>query len=1003
MEMRRILIGLLGFLLPVLLQAQGMPSSSLTGRLTSEDGTPISGVRATLESRALQGRREAATSATGEYFFDLLPPGEYEVTFRQEGLETAQRQVVLEAASRARVDAVLRPAPVKESVSVSGEAQRLSFRDDLQASANYRKTLVDRLPIDRSLRSIALLAPGVNDNGPSSSTGSASERAAITISGAPSFENLFLINGVVANENIRGQPQDLFIEDAIAETTVLTGRISAEYGRFTGGVVDAITRSGGNQLHGSFRTTLTNDDWTANNPYDSALGVDHRTTDLNETYEATLGGPLWRDRIWFFGAGRLASLNDSRSTRPTALPGDVNPTPVAYVHGTDEGRGEGKLTLGISSGHELVASYIGVKQKETNFAFNQNILDTDGSLTDIERPYWLLALHYDGVLSQKLFLEAQYSRRSFTIEQQGPTDTSLIGGTRIFDTSRALAGYYSLYAPILVPQQYDNDSWLLKASSFLSSTAWGSHDMRFGVERFGESAAANQHATGSDFRVNVTSSIIRGTEVFPSIHPGDTIRWSPIAEQSDGTDLVTYSAFVNDRIDWSTHWSFNVGLRYDKNHDRDSNGLNVSEHASWSPRLALLYDPSGSGRFRIEAGYARYVDKIQDNLADRSSPVGQRSDFFWRYRGACINCDVKAPTDSLVPTDQALQQLFAWFAGVGGVKSPPISATIPGLSTRISPDGLRSPNVKEFSVGVQSAFGAGNSVRVDFLYRDYDDFYSSRIDSTTGQSAPDPLGRTYDMSVIGNSNLLDRRYEGVQTQFQFRIFRGLALAGSYTWSRLTGNFGAENRAVSAIPANVEEYPEYKQQRWSFPTGYISSGFPIQAAGDQRHRLRAWILRDLPVPSGILNISLLQAYDSGQPYEVAGPIDDRAYVVNPPAYRTPPQTVSYFFTSPGTFRTDDISHTDIALNWTIPVGGSFELFLRPEVWNLFNQKGVIAVDTTVYTAANQTSSMKLKPFNPFTDTPVLGVNYAPGPNFGKPTSSASYQQPRTFRLGVGARF
>ncbi|HEX5717754.1 MAG TPA: hypothetical protein VF179_16465, partial [Thermoanaerobaculia bacterium] len=99
-------------------------------------------------------------------------------------------------------------------------------------------------------------APGVAPTGPT---------RAISISGALSFENLFLVNGVVITENLRGQPFDLFIEDAIEETTTSTSAISAEYGRFGGGVVNTITKSGGNELHGSFRTNVANDDWEARN------------------------------------------------------------------------------------------------------------------------------------------------------------------------------------------------------------------------------------------------------------------------------------------------------------------------------------------------------------------------------------------------------------------------------------------------------------------------------------------------------------------------------------------------------------------------------------------------------------------------------------------------------------------------------------------------------------------------------------------------------------------
>src|SRR5207253_10962640 len=126
------------------------------------------------------------------------------------------------------------------------------------------------------------LAPGTTQSGPNQAT---------TISGAPSFENLFLVDGATVNENLRGQPHDLFIEDAIQETTVLTGGISAEFGRFTGGVVTAITKSGGNEFSGSIRDSVTNDKWTSLG--DSINGTKNTTPQIdkvNNVYEATLGG-----------------------------------------------------------------------------------------------------------------------------------------------------------------------------------------------------------------------------------------------------------------------------------------------------------------------------------------------------------------------------------------------------------------------------------------------------------------------------------------------------------------------------------------------------------------------------------------------------------------------------------------------------------------------------------------------------------------------------------------
>ena len=989
---------------------QGMPTATLSGSVVSEGGQPIPGVVVRLESSSLQGIRKLVTSGTGDYFLTLLPPGDYSVTFSLEGMESARRKVSLAAAGTVRLDLVMRPAAVRESVTVSGETGNSNLETP-QVAANYKKDLVDRLPIDRSLRSVVLLAPGVTENGPRGNLGSANERPALMISGAPSFENLFLVNGVVVNENLRGQPQDLFIEDAVQETVVQTGAITAEYGHFTGGVVNVITKSGGNELHGSLRTTFTNDRWTANNPYARDRGSDNRVDDVSETYEATLGGPVWRDRIWAFAAGRQASLSDSRTTQPTPLPGDIDPTPIAYVHGTDERRLEGKLTAAVSQRHNLVASYIDVDADETNFAFNINILDT-ASLVSRRLPHSLLALNYNAVLSDRVFLEAQFSRRRFSTAQEEEVQSDRIRGTRIFDLLRSRAGYNSPQTPLRASTPYDNESWLLKASYFLPTKSLGSHDLRLGYEFFRESSRSNNYASGSDYWIAEPAAIIRGTQIFPSFRPGVTgISWNPVLELSRGMNLDTHSGFINDRIDWNRRWSFNLGLRYDKNADEDGRGDSISRAASWSPRLAVRFDPGGHGRVELHAGYARYVDKFPTSIVNTVSPAGRPTSFGWQYRGPCVNCDPFAPTGQLLSTEEALSVLFAWFDSIGGTGAPPTAPGVfPGPFVRIGPGGLRSPSVREYSFGAGLALGSRGYIRTDLLYRDFDDFPLRRIDRSTGPSAPDQFGNVFDVEEIESSNRLDRRYTGLQTQFSSRFGSRLSVGGSYTWSRLTGNFAAESRNNAGILSDVASYPEYRQERWNYPTGYLGSrGNPQQAAVDQRHRARVWLGYELSTRVGDLSVALLESYDSGLPYEAVGPIDLRPGYVANPGYRTPPTTsVLYFFSEPAAFRTEDITRTDLAVRFAVPIRGKVELFIRPEILNLFNERGVVAVDATVFTAANATG---LLAFDPFDAAPVRGArdvsapaaNYDLGPNFGQPTSAAGYQVPRTFRASIGLTF
>ena len=1004
-SLARVALALVAFAVGRLIEGQTLPTATLSGTVTSADGLGFPGATVSIESESLQGTRRATTSATGGFLFAFLPPGDYVMTFEALGMRTVFRRIALNAAGMVRVAQTLEVAPVTESVAVeTGPAGAISGPT---ISASLEKETTDRLPVDRSLRTIVLLAPGVTENGPRASTGSANERRALMISGAPSYSNLFLVNGVVVNENLRGQPQDLFIEDAIEETTVSTGSLSAEYGRYTGGVVNVLTKSGGNRLRGSLRVTFRNDRWTANNPYDRGVGLDHRVNDVTHGFEETLGGPFWRDRFWFFAAGRQEELSDSRETRPTSRPGDVDPTPIPYLHATDEKRLEAKFTLTATRRLTFVASYIDGRVRESNFAFSQNILDV-ASLVPREAPHSLLALNSSGVLSDRFFVETQYSRRRFSIEAGEPVDSDPVRGTRIFDRLRANAGYHSPQAPNRNPHRFDNDSWSAKATYYLPTRTFGSHEIRAGYERFSETARANYYFSGSDFWILEPAGIIRGTEVFPSFRPGlTTIQWNPVLERSRGSELVTDSVFLEDRLQLGLRWNFQLGLRYDRNRDRDSGAVLVSESDSWSPRLAFRFDPGGTGRFDIHGGYARYVDKLHDSIASAASPAGFASRFNWIYAGPCVNCNPLAPTSDLIDANEALGILFDWFFSMGGTASRPTAgATLPGVSTRIASD-LRPPGVREYSIGVGQVLLPHGFLRADFLHRDFRDLYSSRIDLSTGQSPPDAFGNVHDMAVIGNSNRLNRRYTAVQSQLSWRLGKSLQVGGGYTWSRLTGNVVGENR-TSAMPADIEQYPQYREERWNHPTGYLSSrGLVGQAAADQRHRAKLWVAYDFRPRWGTASAAILESLDSGLPYEAVGPVDPRRYAANP-GYQQPPTSVLYFFTKPGAFRTDDVTRTDFAINATIRVFRDLELFVRPEVLNLFNEKAVVAVDTTVQTAANQTG---FQAFDPFTATPVRGprdvsnptANYDFGPDFGRATGPDSYQTPRTFRVSAGLRF
>jgi hypothetical protein len=138
----------------------------------------------------------------------------------------------------------------------------------------------------------------------------------IAINGAFSFDNVFMINGVDIVDNLFAQPQNLFIEDAIQETQILSSGISAEFGRFSGGVVNAVTKSGGNRFQGSYRLNFRNPAWTTETPFEVSRGTTNPDT-LQHTRRRPLADPSCATGSGFSGrAVSPASKRHVPSRRP---------------------------------------------------------------------------------------------------------------------------------------------------------------------------------------------------------------------------------------------------------------------------------------------------------------------------------------------------------------------------------------------------------------------------------------------------------------------------------------------------------------------------------------------------------------------------------------------------------------------------------------------------------------------------------------------------------------
>jgi len=973
--------------------AQGT-SGSLTGSIVHQGG-PLPGVTVTISSPGMQGVKTAISNESGNYNFAALPPGQYTVRAEMEGMQPATSAIRVNLAQTSRVDIELNLSALSEAITVTADSNAVMETTEVQS--NFTADLIADLPIGRTLVATTQLAPGVvaGVNG-------------LAISGSNSFDNLWTVNGAVVNENIRGQPHNLFIEDAIQETTIQTAGVSAEFGNFTGGVINAITKSGGNEFSGSFRDSFTNPAWTADssfrNPTTGAKPADP-IDQLNETYEATLGGRIIRDRLWFFLAGRQAD---------TAIERPFSNSSVSYVNTIKDERLEVKLTGSVTPSHSLIASYLEAPVEEANNCqigcFDITTVNPSRSLPNDFR-----SAHYNGLFGSGFLAEARYSAKTFKFVNSGGLDKDLASGTpvRLVAPGFATVTNEPYFCGSCGPEARDNDSIALKGTYFLGTKSLGTHNIVGGAERFHETRLSNNYQSPTNFvgffRTFAPTRDANGNALI-SVGNNDILIHFPILQLSEGSDLNTNGYFVNDKWDFNDNWSFQLGARYDKNNSKDSAGNVTASDDKISPRLGITYDIFGNGRIRLNGSYGVYVNRLSEGVSGAGSAAGNPATFQYLYGGAPITNR---------PAPEAMATVFAWLAGAGGLDALPpcsaavptgclLAASVPGFNSRLESK-LISPSVEEFTIGAGTQIGNG-FLRADFIHRDWKDFYTQKASLDIG-SVTSSTGARADLLLTGNSNDFERSYDAIELQGQYRLLNRINIGANYTWSELTGNIVGETTGNGPVTVGGNEfYREYLGFAQNNPSGFLPQ--------DQTHKARIWAGIDFPTVIGNFNFSALERFDSGTPYSLAGTVNPTfsanfygtglpGGVVNP-GYVSAQTAVTYFFSDRGEFRFDDLTATDLALNYTTKAGWLFgaQIFVQSEVINVFDEDAVIGFDTSILTASNTAA---LTRFNPLAgDVPVEGVHWVKGPNFGKPTADYTataphVQQPRTYRLSAGVRF
>jgi len=947
--------------------AQGVQTGAVAGVVRDVTGQVVPQATIRAASPSLQGDRITTSDQAGAYQLTGLAPGDYSLSFAFQGFQPVSTAMRIGVGSRERFDVTLQPAAVAETVKVTAASPSLLNKPN--GGLNVRSTEIDTLPTGRTLSLVAELSPGLTNNTPNVNQ--------VTISGAVAYDNVFLIDGVDIGDNLFARPDDLFVEEAVEETQVLTSAVSAEYGRFSGGVVNAVTKRGGNLFSGSVRSNLSNAAWTDETPFETQK----RRSKMDRYYEGTFGGPLRKDRLWFFFAGRTQSSETSLTLAQTAAP---------FQQTDDQHRWDLKLTATPMTNQTVQVQYLDRRQKRFAPSLPITIDPTAGDETDT--PGNLFVTNWNGILANRFFATAQYSRKA-NHPRFGNTSTRLQDSPFLTIGRVAPGGLHfgSAYFDRTDPEDRDNNQLTGSVSYFGSRPGFGTHDVKAGVEVFslvlrgGNSQSSTGYLFNTDFAIAGGRPVTDASgRVAPVWIPGATTVGNTLPTRGAELDIRTTSLYLQDR--WTlARLTLDLGLRFEHVGSAATGGAPSIGARSIVPRLAAAYQLREDGRTVVGASYAHYAGRYTSSIFGRNTPVANSGRVTSVYNG---------------PAGQGYD-----FAPAYDLANYSISSgSFPTANIFLDED-LRSPLTRELTLSAAQEIGSSGAVRAMYVWRRATDLVESFVDnaSAAGKTVVSQNGRvfgTFDNVYYRNSDVARRNYQAIELLANQRLRSNWTMAGHWTVQlKNEGNYEGEAANQPGIGTAVGDYPELLVEGRNFPSGRLDDY--------QQHKLRVWSTYQVNLGRfGAFDVTPMWRYNSALTYSLVAnsvPLSAVQRARNPGYARLPGSgtngSQALFFGERGSQEFAGYGLVDLGVTYQVPVWKSLRPWIKLEVLNALNNDKLIAWDTTI--TVDPASAL---------DADGLPTGFIRGARFGQGTSTAAYPRPRpgltggrTFLGAFGLRF
>ncbi len=869
---RRIVIGvcvvavLLLFTVPAAAQSR---TGRILGQVTGVDGYPMPGVTVTASSPAIMGgSRTAVTGDTGAYRFAAMPLGTYSVRAEMNGFQSQTIEgVAVSIGGTGTADFVMQPQFSEEMV-VTGESPLINTTSSSTPTV-YSADFLESLPTTRNFYDIIAVSPDVS---------AALEDSDRMVAGGSNLQsNAWFIDGIETAAPETGSTWISVNPDAIQEVQITSIGAPAEYGNMLGAAFNVVTKSGSNEFKGGVNAYWF-DDSLVNSKID--YGTEFPEFVQNDFWDvtATLGGPIARDKLWFFAAFEYWRDN-------YAYPGsDPDLTKTQY-----QDRYDAKLSWRINDSNLLDAKGYYAKW---GYPWAASLYTTPSASAGEIGNDQAWGLNYQSIFSDRTFMEVRYNGWQTVddnLSQTGSTEAAY------FDYAPPGGGPATYWGGVLYPWTYDTsvDQLSVSLTTFADDFVAGDHDFKFGIQASrGDNNGKNYTSMNGSYYYHDAYDYYG--EIYDYYYKVDGLPYWYGAKND------SIAAFVDDSWSLGDRLTLNLGIRYDHHvgkipsYDRlDINGDPTGEMVpgvdpvftwnNFSPRIGFAYAAGADQKTVIRGSFGVYYDGNVTGNWDAPAPfqppqyysTGESWDGPW------------------------VEQGIWWDPGTNEVQP-----------------GLKAPQTLQYSLGFEQGIGANYSVGVTGLYKDTKDLIGWQIlddgvyeplpwtDPFTGdeytllnpttfpsvRKGNDP-GFTVDPSIDGYW----QEYWAIILTFNRRFADFWSLQANYTYSESTG-------LIAAYQSQYQSNPLYGNRWGADPNAFLNAdGQRLQ--GDRPHMFRVQANFQLPWN---MNANTMINLQSGRPYNRL--------------YRVPTELSPRAVVAPA----GDPGRHDFQYLWNLGIGKRFDL-------------------------------------------------------------------------------